>query len=188
MICNYTTFNSGWNKVSNITFLITKIEKFNPEKGYKAYSYCGTIIKNYLIYKINQFAKNQKRSASYDGYDNDEMLGITDALKYSYNNSTTDIEFLTELMKKNADDISEKIENAEKYKLNDSQIKVGKALVELLTNWEDIFSQTGSNKFNKSSILLYLKETTMLGTKEIRDAMRIFKLQYYDIKKGMLEE
>lgn len=171
-----------------MSFLITKIEKFNPEKGYKAYSYCGTIIKNYLIYKINQFAKNQKRSASYDGYDNDEMLGITDALKYSYNNSTTDIEFLTELMKKNADDISEKIENAEKYKLNDSQIKVGKALVELLTNWEDIFSQTGSNKFNKSSILLFLKECTLMNTKEIRDAMRIFKLQYYDIKKGMLEE
>ena len=35
-----------------ISFLMTKIENFNVDSGYKAYSYCGTICKNYLIYKI----------------------------------------------------------------------------------------------------------------------------------------
>ena len=41
----------------------------------------------------------------------------------------------------------------------------------------------GSNKFNKSSILLFLKETTLLSTKEIRDSMKVFKLKYYMLKK-----
>ena len=49
-----------------ISFLMTKVEKFDPESGYKAYSYCGTICKNYLLFKINQFIKNQKRNESYD--------------------------------------------------------------------------------------------------------------------------
>ena len=35
--CFDETFND------TISFLMTKIEKFNPDKGYRAYSYCGTI-------------------------------------------------------------------------------------------------------------------------------------------------
>ena len=49
-----------------ISFLMTKLSCFDPNSGYKAYSYCGTICKNYLIYKINLFVKNQKRNISYD--------------------------------------------------------------------------------------------------------------------------
>ena len=171
-----------------ISFLITKIENFNPESGYKAYSYCGTIIKNYLIYKINQFAKNQKRNTSYDAYNTDEMSDITDTLRYSYDSSSTNIAFLNELMMKTAKDIENTISEPVKNKLNENQIKVGKALIELLTNWEELFAQMGSNKFNKSSILLFLKETTLLSTKEIRDSMKNFRSMYFLLKKEMLEE
>jgi len=173
-----------------MSFLVTKIDNFNPDSGYKSYSYFGTIIKNYLIYKINQFAKNQKRNSSYDAYNTDEMSNITDAIRYSYNNnnSSTDIAFLGELMKKTADDISKILSEPDKNRLTKNQIKVGNALVEILTNWEDIFDQMGSNKFNKSSILLFLKETTLLSTKEVRDSMKNFKNNYYILKKAMLDE
>lgn len=171
-----------------MSFLITKIENFNPESGYKAYSYCGTIIKNYLIYKINQFAKNQKRNTSYDAYDTEELSDITDTLRYSYDNGSSNIVFLGDLMKRTANDISEMINNPVKNKLNDNQIKVGKALIEILTNWEELFARMGSDKFNKSSILLFLKEMTLLSTKEIRDSMKQFKNQYYCIKSAMIAE
>lgn len=171
-----------------MSFLMTKIENFNPNSGYKSYSYCGTIIKNYLIYKINQFVKNQKRNTSYDAYDAEELNGLTDALRYSYNSSNNNIAFLNELMKKTANDIDEIVKDPVKNKLNENQIKVGHALVEVLNNWEDLFAQMGSNKFNKSSILLFLKETTLLSTKEIRDAMKGYKNLYYVLKRGMLEE
>ena len=171
-----------------MSFLMTKIENFNPESGYKAYSYCGTIIKNYLIYKINQFAKNQKRNSSYDAYNTEELTDITDTLRYSYDDSSSRISFLTELMRKTANDILETINDPIKNRLNENQIKVGKALVELLTNWDELFAQMGSDKFNKSSILLFLKETTLLSTKEIRDSMKQYRSMYYVLKKQMIDE
>ena len=171
-----------------MSFLMTKIENFNPESGYKSYSYCGTIIKNYLIYKINQFAKNQKRNSSYDAYDTEEISSINDAMKYSYNDDSSKLAFLNELMKKTAKDIQEVVDEPEKNKLSENQIKVGKALVELLNNWEDLFSRMGSDKFNKSSILLFLKETTLLSTKEIRDSMKGYRSMYYLLKKNMINE
>jgi len=171
-----------------MSFLMTKIENFKPESGYKSYSYCGTIIKNYLIYKINQYSKNQKRNSYYDAYNTEELSDLTNAVKYSYSDDSSRIAFLNELMKRVAMNIEKTISEADKNKLTDNQVKVGKALIELLTNWEDLFIQMGSNKFNKSSILLFLKETTLLNTKEIRDAMRIFKDDYYSLKKIIINE
>ena len=37
-----------------LSFLVTKMEKFKPAKGKKAYSYFGTICKNYLMGQINE--------------------------------------------------------------------------------------------------------------------------------------
>lgn len=164
-----------------ISFLMTKIEKFNVDSGYKAYSYCGTICKNYLIYKINQFNKNQKRNERYDVIQSD----LNDSITFSYNENSGHITFLTDLMKNTIKEISE-ILNGDKLKLSDDEIRVGKALIELMTNWEDLFAQMGSNKFNKSSILLFLKETTLLNTKQIRDGMKKYKTAYYGIKKVMI--
>lgn len=164
-----------------MSFLMTKIENFNVDSGYKAYSYCGTICKNYLIYKINQFNKNQKRNERYDVIQSD----LNDSITFSYNENSGHITFLTDLMKNTIKEISE-ILNGDKLKLSDDEIRVGKALIELMTNWEDLFAQMGSNKFNKSSILLFLKETTLLNTKQIRDGMKKYKTAYYRIKKVMI--
>lgn len=164
-----------------ISFLMTKIENFNVDSGYKAYSYCGTICKNYLIYKINQFNKNQKRNERYDVIKSD----LTDSITFSYNENSGHITFLTDLMKNTIKEIRG-ILNGDKLKLSDDEIRVGKALIELMTNWEDLFAQMGSNKFNKSSILLFLKETTLLNTKQIRDGMKKYKTAYYGIKKVMI--
>ncbi len=164
-----------------ISFLMTKIENFNVDSGYKAYSYCGTICKNYLIYKINQFNKNQKRNERYDVIQSD----LNDSITFSYNENSGHITFLTDLMKNTIKEIRG-ILNGDKLKLSDDEIRVGKALIELMTNWEDLFAQMGSNKFNKSSILLFLKETTLLNTKQIRDGMKKYKTAYYGIKKVMI--
>jgi len=162
-----------------ISFLISKFDKFDPSSGYKAYSYCGTVCKNYLIYKINQFAKNQKRSESYDNM----FYELSNDSKYSYDQYSNISDSLTTLIKETSEGINEMIENSEKYKLKENEIKVGKALVDLMLNWEEIFERMGSNKFNKSSILLFLKESTMLNTNEIRNSMRVFKNKYYLLKK-----
>lgn len=165
-----------------VSFLMTKIECFKPDSGYKAYSYCGTICKNYLIYKINQFNKNQKRNERYDMMQSD----ISDSIKFSYDDDSNNISFLTKLMNNTVNKINDIIEKREKFRLSEDEIKVGKALIELMNNWEDLFAQMGSDKFNKSSILLFLKETTLLNTKQIRDGMKKYKTAYYGIKSIMI--
>ena len=41
------------------SFLMTKVDKFKPDKNKKAYSYFGTICKNYLM---GQIIKDQKET------------------------------------------------------------------------------------------------------------------------------
>lgn len=165
-----------------ISFLMTKIDKFKIDSTYKAYSYLGTICKNYLIYKINQFNKNQKRNERYDTM----QSNFSDNIKYSYNTNDEKMTFLKDLISKSSKMIEKMINEKNRFGLNPDEIRVGKALIELMNGWETIFSQPGSNKFNKSSILLFLKETTMLNTKQIRDSMRKYKDAYYDIKEKMI--
>ena len=63
-----------------ISFLITKINNFDTTKNKKAYSYCGTICKNYLILKRTQYSKKIQRQVSYDllypNSDNDNRTDI----------------------------------------------------------------------------------------------------------------
>ena len=171
-----------------ISFLMTKLSCFDPTTNYKAYSYCGTICKNYLIYKINQFTKNQKRNTSYDNPFDSSQGGFNDDIRYSYNDYDTGKTFMSELTGSTVDSIKKILDDGEKLRLNANEKKVGLALIQLMTNWEELFAQMGSNKFNKSSILLYLKETTMLNTKEIRDAIKVYKKKYYDVKWNLINE
>ena len=171
-----------------LSFLMTKLSCFDPSTNYKAYSYCGTICKNYLIYKINQFTKNQKRNESYDNPNNDSQNGIDNNISFSYNDDDPKRAFLSELTGNTVENIRRILSEKDKLKLSENEIKVGATLINLMTNWDDIFAQMGSNKFNKSSILLFLKETTSLSTKEIRDSMKVYKRGYYEIKQKLINE
>lgn len=171
-----------------MSFLMTKLSCFDPTTNYKAYSYCGTICKNYLIYKINQFSKNQKRNVSYDNPFDNLQSDISDSLRYSYDALESDKSFISELTGSTVENIERILSKKESMKLNQNEVKVGMALINLMRNWDELFAQMGSDKFNKSSILLFLKETTMMSTKEIRDAIRIYKKGYYDIKFKLLND
>jgi len=48
------------------SFLMTKIDKFKPSKEKKAYSYFGTICKNYLMGQIIKDQKDMNRKVSYE--------------------------------------------------------------------------------------------------------------------------
>lgn len=171
-----------------MSFLMTKLSCFDPTTNYKAYSYCGTICKNYLIYKINQFAKNQKRNESYDNPSNDSQNGIENNISFSYSDDDPRRAFISELTGNTVENIKRILDDKDKLKLNENEIRVGSALLNLMTNWDEIFAQMGSNKFNKSSILLFLKETTNLDTKGIRDSLKVYKKRYYEVKLDLINE
>ena len=163
---------------SNINKRYYKKETHN----YKAYSYCGTVCKNYLMFKSTQYAKKKVRNTSYD----EIFEEICDSTKYS----TEDITY-TEVVEKLITDIADEIErmtsNAELHLLNENEVKVGNALVNLLRNWEEVLPNGGSNKLQKSSVLYFLREETMMTTKEVRDNMKKYKCVYKLLKKMTTE-
>ena len=53
------------------SFLMTKIDKFKPSKEKKAYSYFGTICKNYLMGQIIKDQKDMNRKISYEDISSD---------------------------------------------------------------------------------------------------------------------
>jgi len=165
-----------------ISFLMTKIELFNPSKGFKAYSYCGTICKNYLVWKLNNFLKLQSREEGFS--EGHEPCPID---SHGDGEEGQNEEFLTNLIKNITDGIRKIIDEQQEPALTHNEQIVGLALINLFENWEELEQELGSNKFNKSAILLYLKELTRLDTPTIRNSMRKYKSAYYEIKKLMLE-
>lgn len=159
----------------------TEIYK-KTEHKYKAYSYCGTVCKNYLMYKCTQYNKNKLRNASYDDiYDdlsNDERYSVT------YDDSKSIAEKLIEEI---ADEIELQISEPIENNLNEDEVRVGEALVNILRNWETVLPGEGSNKLQKSSVLYYLREYTNMTTKELRENMKKFKVAYNLLKMAALE-
>ena len=163
---------------SNINKKYYKKETHN----YKAYSYCGTVCKNYLMFKSTQYAKKKIRNTSYD----DVFEDLSNNVKYS-TNETSYAEIAEKLVVNVAYEIERMIENAEENLLNENEIKVENALVNLLRNWEEVLPDGGSNKLQKSSVLYFLREETMMSTKEIRDNMKKYKCVYKILRKMAVE-
>ena len=153
-----------------LSFLMTKTEKFKPEKNKKAYSYFGTICKNYLMGQIIKDQKLQNRHTSYEGIST--YLETREDLIYYMNKEPTD-------HNKIFVSLIDRIESfmAENH-LNENEIKVGGALIEVFTNYDEIFIHGAGNKFNKNLVLLSLREMTNLSTKEIRNSLKKYKMIY----------
>lgn len=161
-------------------FTIYKLEL----RHYKAYSYCGTVCKNYLIYKNIQYTKNKQRNLPYD-----EMLDdFSKDPKYTVPEEDGHYSMVERLIKEMSSEIKTMMSEREKNALTDNEMKVGVALTELLDHWEEVLNVDGSNKLQKSSVLYFLREETMMTTKEVRDNMKSFKKAYYILKKGMIDE
>ena len=162
-----------------MSFLITKINKFDPTANHKAYSYFGTICKNYLMGAIQKDTKEQNRSVSYDDISSD----IEDRADLSYTMDDYQIDYRDVIIK-----LTMSLEDfIETENLNENETKLGYALLEIFNNFDKIFQVGDGNKFNKNLILLSLREMTSLSTKEIRVSLKRFKRIYEGIMLGFLD-
>lgn len=151
------------------------------EKHYKAYSYCGTVCKNYLLYKNMQFVKERDRNLSYDTCSESFENNIR------YSDDANDDFSVENLVQCTVMEIQRMIDDPVKYNLSPDEIKAGLALLELMERWEDVIMENGSNKLQKSNVLMFLREQTMMTTKNFRDNMKKYKNAYYAIKKILIE-
>jgi DNA-directed RNA polymerase specialized sigma subunit len=162
-----------------MSFLITKINKFDHTKNHKAYSYFGTICKNYLMGTIQKDTKEQNRNVSYD----DISSSIEEREDLSYTIDSYDLDYRDVILKLTTE-LEQFIDNED---LTENEQKLGYALLEIFGNFDKIFQVGDGNKFNKNLILLSLREMTSLSTKEIRLSLKRFRKLYNGILVGFLE-
>ena len=165
-----------------LSFLATKMEKFEPSKNKKAYSYFGTICKNYLLGQLLKADKRMKSDLSYE----DVYKSVEERDDMQYHIEDTEKTSLDEFIK----EISATIKAETKHiKITENELLVGNALITVLDNWETIFEQVESgNKYNKNLILSYIRELSGLTTKDIRVSMRRYKKIFYALKSIKIEK
>tara|TARA_Y100000310_G_scaffold331460_1_gene405086 strand:+ start:801 stop:1541 length:741 start_codon:yes stop_codon:yes gene_type:complete len=165
-----------------LSFLATKMEKFQPSKNKKAYSYFGTICKNYLLGQLLKADKRMKSDLSYE----DMYKTVEEMDDYVYSIEDTEKTPLEEFIKEISGSIKEEMKE---IKITENEKRVGDALIVVLDNWETIFEQVESgNKYNKNLILSYIRELSGLTTKDIRVSMRRYKKIYTALKNLKIDQ
>ena len=162
------------------SFLMTKIDKFKPSKEKKAYSYFGTICKNYLMGQIMKDQKEMNRKISYE----DISYYLSNRPDFSYTIDEDDMNseiIIKKFLEKLKIDLDESI-------INEDEKKLGSAIYDLFENYSLIFPDSNNNKFNKNIILFELREMTNLSTKEIRISIKKFKKLYFDLVQEILKD
>ena len=145
-------------------YLTTILEKYNPDKGSKAFSYFSVITKNWFIHKVKKTNQQNKREV------NIEDLSVDNQLKYvsthnRYNDLRQEREFWEFLWKE--------IESWESMKLKANEQKVLQA-VKILHNDVD----NSDLIFNKKAIYLYIREITGLNTKQVVNNLNKLRSKY----------
>lgn len=119
---------------------------------------------------IQKDTKDTNRSVSYEDISED----IESRIDFSYTIDEYHVDY-SDVIITLTNKLEDFIENEE---LTENEKKLGYALLEIFTNFEQIFQIGDGNKFNKNLILLSLREMTSLSTKEIRVSLKRYKNLY----------
>jgi hypothetical protein len=144
-------------------WLMTILDKFDPSKGSKAFSYFSVITKNWFIHKVKKQQKRNRREIDYDNISKsyeEEYLSTTE----SYVSNREEEEFWTRFY--------EEIKSWDTSQMKENDLKVYQAIIVLFESKEDI------EIFNKKAIYLYLREITGLNTKQIVNSLKKFRKKY----------
>jgi hypothetical protein len=178
---NKIIFTYKFNNLPNIDclreeckiWITTILDKYDPNKGSKAFSYFSVVTKNWFIHKVKVNSKRLKKETSYEeivANGGGDILGpASDHVEYTEERITA--EFWNTLL--------ENLDRWDTGNLKQNEKSVLEAVKVLMYNIDDI------EIFNKKAVYLYLRELTGLNTKQvvnnlnkIRDKYRFFKTKW----------
>jgi len=150
-------------------WLMTILDKYDPTKGSKAFSYFSVITKNWFIHKVKRQQKRNKREVDYDNISKrfeEEFLSTSE----SYLSNREEQEFW--------DSFYVELRSWDSSQMKENDLRVYKAIIILFESKDEI------DIFNKKAIYLYLREITGLNTKQIVNSLKKFRKRYYIFKQG----
>jgi len=149
-------------------WLMTILDKYDPDKGYKAFSYFSVITKNWFIHKVKKQQKRNKREVDYDSVPK----------SYEEEYLSTQQSWLTDKLEKEFwDSFYNQLKTWDVSKMRANDQKVHQAIIILFESKDEI------EIFNKKAIYLYLREITGLNTKQVVSSLNKFRVLYRGFKK-----
>tara|TARA_R110000824_G_scaffold157825_1_gene331322 strand:+ start:762 stop:1310 length:549 start_codon:yes stop_codon:yes gene_type:complete len=148
-------------------WLTTILDKYDPNKGSKAFSYFSVITKNWFIHKVKKHSTQLRREVHFDDVAKEiEQTHLSSKDVYDSQRETREFwqHLWTEI----------DVWDAELLKPNEQ--KVLNAVKHLLSNCDDI------EIFNKKAIYLYLRELTDLNTKQVVNNLNKLRTRYRGFK------
>jgi DNA-directed RNA polymerase specialized sigma subunit len=144
-------------------WLTTILDKFDPNKGSKAFSYFSVVTKNWFIHKVKKNSVQIRREIYYDDLNKnlESKYVMTDE---SYIKSRENNEFWRFLY--------EEINSWNSNSMKVNEEKVYKAVMVLFESTNDI------EIFNKKAIYLYIRELTGLNTKQVVNNLNKMRSRY----------
>ena len=144
-------------------WLVTILDKYSQDKGYKAFSYFSVITKNWFIQQTKKAKKNRKREMDLGELSGDMQLKHVSTVN-PYHSEREHEEFVASL--------KGEILSWERADLKENEEKVLAAIKILFDSADDI------EIFNKKAIYLYIREITGLSTKQIVSNLNRMKVKY----------
>ncbi len=148
-------------------WLTTILDKYDPSKGSKAFSYFSVVTKNWFIHKVKKNASRSRKEVFLDDLTNDAIIEqITD--DYSYIKERQSREFWLHFY--------HEMNSWTNANLKPNERKVLEAIRILFESSEDI------EIFNKKAIYLYLRELTGLNTKQVVNILNKLRIKYRNFR------
>ena len=148
-------------------WLTTILEKFDPSKGSKAFSYFSVITKNWFIHKVKKHSQQRQREIQYDHI----PRTIEERYLSTYNPYESSLE-----QKQFWEALWSEIEKWGEMPMKPTEERVYKAVKILMEQPDDI------EIFNKKAIYLYLRELTGLNTKQVVNNLNKLRVKYRSFK------
>jgi len=154
-------------------WLTTILDKFDPGKKSKAFSYFSVITKNWFIHKVKRNARKFKKEIY--------MEDISPDLEHKH--LTVENQYLVYKEKQEFfDGFWLEINQWDTGKLKVNEKKVLEAIKLLFSKAEEI------EIFNKKAIYLYIREITGLNTKQVVNNLNKLKIKYRNFKRKWIED
>ena len=154
-------------------WLTTILEKYDPNKGSKAFSYFSVITKNWFIHKVKKNAKRARTEVLYDelpkAIENERLVTHN-----KYHKQREEKEFWMSLWTE--------IDHWDTGNLKENEKKVLEAVKILLKSIDE-----DDMIYNKKAIYLYLRELTGLNTKQVVNNLNKLRAKYRIFKKNWNE-
>ena len=144
-------------------WLTTILNKYDPNKGSKAFSYFSVVTKNWFIHKVKRTQKRNRTEVFMEDMLNELEEDLISHAP-TYEKKRTEIEFWTSL--------NGEIDTWDSFMLKENEKKVLMAVRILLDSADTI------EIFNKKAIYLYLREITGLNTKQVVNNLNKLRKRY----------